>query len=364
MKSPFSTAQIRRAGASIPAELSFEGISRAFDGRVALRDISFTIAPGEVVCLLGASGCGKTTLLRIAAGIDRPNAGRVLVDGQVIEASNLHVPPEERSIGLVFQDYALFPHMTVLENVMFGLNRLPKPEARRVAMDGLARLGLTDLADAPPEQLSGGEQQRVALARAIAPRPRMLLMDEPFSNLDRRMRDVVRDETVALLRETRVTTMIVTHDPEEAMRVADRIVLLSRGEVKAIGKAEQLYRRPQSLFVARFFTELNEIGGSVKAGFVETPVGNFPAPGLAEGAAATVTIRPQGLKMRPPGHCMAARIVSRRFVGEVELVELLVQGLDRPLKGRIREGLDLRPGRDVGLEIDANEVLVFAADGQ
>ncbi len=210
MKSPFSSKEPRRAGASIPAELTFEGVGRDFGSRRALSNVSFSIAPAEVVCLLGASGCGKTTLLRIAAGIERPTQGRVLVDGQVIEAEDTHVPPERRSIGLVFQDYALFPHMTILENVMFGLNRLPKTEAIRVAMQGLDRLGLADLADSPPEKLSGGEQQRVALARAIAPRPRMLLMDEPFSNLDRRMRDVVRDDTVALLRETRVTTMIVT----------------------------------------------------------------------------------------------------------------------------------------------------------
>jgi iron(III) transport system ATP-binding protein len=364
LKSPFATRAIGRAGASIPAELSFDGISRAFGERRALSNISFSIAPAEVVCLLGASGCGKTTLLRIAAGIDRPSAGRVLVDGQVIEAADLHVPPEHRSIGLVFQDYALFPHMTILENVMFGLNRLPKAEARSVGMQGLERLGLSDLAHMPPEKLSGGEQQRVALARAIAPRPRMLLMDEPFSNLDRRMRDVVRDETVALLRETGVTTMIVTHDPEEAMRVADRIVLLSKGEIMAIGKAEELYRRPQSIFTARFFTELNEISGRVQAGRVETPVGTFAAPGLPDGAAVTVCIRPQGLRMRASGVGIPARIVSRRFVGEVELLEFHVQGLDRPLKGRIRDGVNAKRASDIGLEIDPNEVLVFAADGQ
>jgi iron(III) transport system ATP-binding protein len=364
LKSPFSTSQPRRAGASIAAELSFDRISRDFDGRSALNDVSFSIAPAEVVCLLGASGCGKTTLLRIAAGIDRPTSGRVLVDGQVIEGGNVHVPPEFRSIGLVFQDYALFPHMTILENVMFGLNQLPKAEARRIAMQGLERLGLGELANAPPEKLSGGEQQRVALARAIAPRPRMLLMDEPFSNLDRRMRDVVRDDTVALLRETRVTTMIVTHDPEEAMRIADRIVLINKGRVEAIGQAERLYRNPESLFVARFFTEMNEVEAIVKNGKAETPVGVFDAPWIGNGQAAIVCIRPQGIRLRPAGHCVPARLVSRRFVGEVELIELLAQGLDRPLKIRLRDRLTAKPGHDVGIEIDPHEVLVFAAPGQ
>jgi iron(III) transport system ATP-binding protein len=364
LKSPFSARSKGRAGASIPAELSFVGVGRQFDAREALADISFTIAPAEVVCLLGASGCGKTTLLRIAAGIDRPTQGSILLDRQVIESETVHMPPENRSIGLVFQDYALFPHMTILENVMFGLNRLPKSEARAVAMQGLARLGLADLAQQPPEKLSGGEQQRVALARAIAPRPRMLLMDEPFSNLDRRMRDSVRDETVALLRETRVTTMIVTHDPEEAMRIADRIVLLRKGRIEAIGTAERLYRQPPSLFAARFFTELNEIGGRVHKGRVETPVGTFPAKTLAEGAQAIVAIRPQGLKIRPAGMCLPARLVARRFVGEVESVEFLVQGIDRPLKARLTGSVNAKSGNDVGLEIDVNEVLVFAADGQ
>jgi iron(III) transport system ATP-binding protein len=354
----------RRAGASIPAELEFESVSRSFGERMVLSDVSFRIAPGEVVCLLGESGCGKTTLLRIAAGIDRPTSGRVLVDGQAIEGPDRHVPPEQRSIGLVFQDYALFPHMTILENVMFGLNRLPKAEARRVALQGLERLGLADLAASPPEKLSGGEQQRVALARAIAPRPRMLLMDEPFSNLDRRMRDVVRDDTVALLRETGVTSMIVTHDPEEAMRVADRIVLLNRGKVAAEGRARDLYRSPANLFVARFFSELNELRGEVRSGAVETPLGSFAAPGLAEGMQAIICIRPQGVRLAPRGAGIPARLVSRRFVGEVDLAECRSEGLDRPLKARIRADLNAKPGEEISIEILREEVLVFAASGQ
>jgi iron(III) transport system ATP-binding protein len=361
---PVEAAARRRggkAGASIPAELGFEGIGRVFGSRRALDQVGFTISPAEVVCLLGASGCGKTTLLRIAAGIDKADEGAVLVDGKIIADGTIFVPPERRSIGMVFQDYALFPHMTVVQNVMFGLNRMPRAEARLIALQGLERVGLSHLADAFPHRLSGGEQQRVALARAVAPRPRMLLMDEPFSNLDRRMRDAVRDDTVQLLRETGVTTMIVTHDPEEAMRIADRIVLMRAGRIEAMGSADDLYHKPANLYAARFFAEMNEIAGIVEAGHVTTAVGRFAAPGLTDGSRAVVCIRPQGIRADGGIAGIPMRVLTRRSLGEVDLVELDGEGIDKPIKARLRHSEAPSKGALITIAVDPQEALVFAA---
>src|SRR3712207_366315 len=349
------------AGASIPAQLAFETIVQAYGSQRALDGVSLTIEPGEIVCLLGHSGCGKTTLLRIAAGVEAPTSGRVLMDGLEVSGPKAFVEPERRGIGLMFQDYALFPHMTILQNVMFGLKDLSASEADVAAHRALSRVGLDHYASEYPHTLSGGEQQRVALARSIAPRPGVLLMDEPFSNLDRRMRDAIRDETVAILRESGATTMVVTHDPEEAMMIADRIVLMRSGQVVQQGTAEEIYSHPADLFAARFFCDFNEVEGTVRNGQVSTPVGVFPAPGIPEGSGAIVCVRPQGVRLKPAGLCLPGRVVSRRFLGEVDLVHVIVQGVERPLQARVRDQARGEAGTDVGVEVDPNEVLVFAA---
>jgi iron(III) transport system ATP-binding protein len=213
----------RRAAATFAASLAFEHVERRYGETYALRDVSLSIAPGEVVCLLGPSGCGKTTLLRLAAGIERPTAGRVLINGQEVAGPARFVAPEERSVGLMFQDFALFPHLTILQNVAFGLKALPRREAEREARAMLSRVGLAHMGEEYPHILSGGQQQRVALARAIVPRPAVLLMDEPFSGLDVQLRDSMQEETISLLRETRATAMIVTHPGgSDAARRPDR----------------------------------------------------------------------------------------------------------------------------------------------
>jgi iron(III) transport system ATP-binding protein len=349
------------AGASIPAELAFENLVQTYGGVRALDGVTLAIAPGELVCLLGHSGCGKTTLLRIAAGVEQPAGGQVLLDGRVVSGDDVFLPPERRGVGLMFQDYALFPHLSILENVTFGLRGLPAADGEIAARRALSRVGLERYAADYPHMLSGGEQQRVALARSIAPRPGVLLMDEPFSNLDRRLRDSVRDETVAILRETGATTIVVTHDPEEAMRIADRIVLMRTGQVVQEGTAEDLYRRPADLFAARFFCDFNEVEGVCRGGRVSTPIGIFAAPGIEENAPVVVCLRPQGVRLRAPGFCLPGRVVSRRFLGEVDLVHVAVQGLDRPLQARTRESFRPAEGEDVGIDVDSNEVLVFAA---
>jgi iron(III) transport system ATP-binding protein len=340
--------------------LGFRNVTQRFGEVTALDDVTLQVEPGEIVALLGQSGCGKTTLLRLAAGVERPSAGSILLEGRDVSSPQNFVEPEQRGVGLVFQDYALFPHLTVRENVRFGLRGYDPASADATALRAIARVGLADLAESYPHMLSGGEQQRVALARAVAPRPGVLLMDEPFSNLDRRLRDVVRDETAALLQETGATSIIVTHDPEDAMRIADRIVLMRAGRVVQIGTGEELYRKPASLFAARFFCDFTEIEGRVERGAVDTPVGRFAA-GLAEGDRAVVCIRPHGVRIVPKGFCLPGRVVTRRFLGEVDHVLLAVAGFDRPLSARLSLAGGVREGDDVGVDIQTDEVLVFPA---
>ena len=347
-----------RASAVIPAGLTFTGVGKTFGPRQVISAIDLAIEPAEVICLLGPSGCGKTTLLRIAAGIEDLSTGSISMDGSVIADATFSLPPERRGIGMVFQDYALFPQMSVLENVAFGLRDMSRADSHAAAQVAMARVGLTALAKAYPYMLSGGEQQRVALARAIVPRPRILLMDEPFSNLDRRMRDAVREETVGLLRETGATCIMVTHDPEEAMRIADRIVLMRAGRIVQSGPPEELYRNPADFDVARFFCDLNEMACSVRAGMAESPVGRVPAPHIADGPA-TLCIRPQGFRLLPAGQGLPARIIATRFVGEMHLVDLSVAGLEHPVRARLRERPPSGRRLDVGLAIDFDEVLVF-----
>jgi iron(III) transport system ATP-binding protein len=348
-------------GASIPAELAFEGVSQVYGSLRAVDGVSLAVGAGELVCLLGHSGCGKTTLLRIAAGVENPTEGHVFLDKREVTGPKLFLPPEQRGIGLMFQDYALFPHLSIIDNVKFGLRDLSARDAEIAAKRALSRVGLEHYAADYPHVLSGGEQQRVALARSIAPRPGVLLMDEPFSNLDRRMRDAIRDETVAILRETGATTIVVTHDPEEAMKIADRIVLMQAGRIVQEGAAEEIYRRPIDILAARFFCDFNEVEGVSRGGRVETPIGLFPAPDLPDGTSAIVCIRPQGVRLAGAGFCLPGRLLSRRFLGEVDLVQVAVQGLENPLQARVRGLLPAQPGEDVGVDIDPAEVLVFAA---
>jgi len=361
---PASKARRRRAAATFAARLTLENVSRRFGEVEALDGIDLDTAPGQVVSLLGHSGCGKTTLLRIAAGVEVPSGGRVLIDGQVVASGDVFLPPERRNIGLMFQDYALFPHLSVLKNVMFGLTALDRQGAKDEAHAALSRVELDHLADAYPHEISGGEQQRVALARAVVPRPGILLMDEPFSGLDARLRDSVRTETLTVLRETGATAIVVTHDSEEAMRMSDRIVLMRAGKITQQGTPEDLYHRPQSLFAARFFSPLNEIAAVIRSGIAQTACGQFAANGLADGEAI-VAIRPQGVLLcreDDAGGGLAGRIISRHFLGEVDHFDVAVEGLNTYLRARGRADPQLHPGSGVQVRFDTRDILVFAGE--
>jgi iron(III) transport system ATP-binding protein len=348
------------AGVTFAARLAFENISHSFGpGAETLRGVTLSAEPGEVLCLLGPSGSGKTTLLRIAAGIESQTSGRVLLNDREIAGPSVFLPPERRSIGLVFQDFALFPHMTILDNVRFGLTALSGEEARKEALIALSRVGLEDYAGSYPHVLSGGEQQRVALARALAPRPAVLLMDEPFSGLDSRLKDSVRAETLAILRESRATAIVVTHDAEEAMRMADRIALLRDGRLVQAGRAEDLYLNPASLFVAGFFSELNLFEGRVKGGAVETSLGRVDAAGFSEGDDLTVAVRMTGFDISETTGDTQARILSRRYLGVVELLELAVPGAETPVRARVRCGALSARAKNIWLSTRKSDVLLF-----
>ncbi len=350
-----------KAAVSFAARLTLDSVSRRYDEVLALDRVSLDIAPSEILCLLGPSGCGKSTLLRVAAGVERPSSGRVLLDSQEVAGPNVFVPPEKRGIGLMFQDFALFPHLTIRDNVAFGLKSLTRSEAKTQAHAALERVGLAHYAGAYPHILSGGEQQRVALARAIVPRPSVLFMDEPFSGLDPRLREKMREETLAILHETRATAIVVTHDAEEAMRMGDRVALMRAGQIVQTGKALELYRAPKDILAARTFSDLNELAARVEGGNAATPLGRFAANGVPDGAEAIVCVRQRGVRLLAPGEGVPARVLDARFLGDIALVEVAVQGLDAPLFARVKES-DVPPqGAEIGVAIDTGAVLVFAA---
>ncbi|HEV7344224.1 MAG TPA: ABC transporter ATP-binding protein [Devosia sp.] len=350
-------------GVSFAATLEFDSVDVQLAGRSVLNHFSLTLKPGEIVCLLGESGSGKSTALRVAAGIQPVHSGAVRINGQVVSAPGFTAPPDRRGIGLMFQDFALFPHLSVLQNVMFGLRGLGRTAALGQARAALKRVGMADRESDFPHMLSGGQQQRLALARSVAPRPGVLLLDEPFSSLDARMRETVREETLAVLRETHVTSLLVTHDPEEAMVLGDRIALLRQGRLAQIGTASEIYRRPVDLEAARFVSPLSEIGSVVIGGRADTPLGPVPAPQFMDGTAVTVAIRPAGgIITATDGYGTPGRIISKREAIGIDICEVVVDGFDGPLGLRRPSDSLLRVGQDVFVALDAEHVLVFARD--
>ena len=345
---------------TVPA-LSLAGVTHDYGKVRAVSDLSLSVAPGEVVCLLGPSGCGKSTILRLAAGLEEVQAGTVAIDGDVVGAPGRHVPPEGRHVGLVFQDFALFPHLTICNNVGFGLRSTDERERRAEIMAALGDVGLAHAEQAYPHMLSGGEQQRVALARALAPKPRLLLLDEPFSGLDTRLREQVRDVTLEALRKSGTATLMVTHDAEEAMFMADRIAVMRSGRIVQEGSPIDLYRHPSSLFVAAFFGEVNRLPGTARGGLVDTCLGRVPT-GLPDGSAVEIALRPEALQVDMAGNRgIPARVISAHPLGRSTRLVLALDDGQR-LRARIWGLHQPAPDTPVTIAIDPAQAFVFPAD--
>jgi iron(III) transport system ATP-binding protein len=356
------------------AILQFERVHKRYGEVAALAGVSLTIQGGEFFTLLGPSGCGKTTLLRCVAGFLRPDDGRILCDGDRLD----RLPAHKRDIGMVFQNYAIFPHLTVFENVAYGLRarRVEPAEIRQRALDTLRLVQMDALAERRPDQLSGGQQQRVALARAMAIRPRLLLMDEPLSNLDAKLRVEMRTEIRRLQRELGITTVYVTHDQEEALAISERLAVMSAGRVEQVGFPWDVYQSPQSAFVAQFIGTSNALQGTLVDGGREwagVRIGDWtlrarPADGLSGSALAV--FRPEALALVPEGHDAAgatvgeAVVVSREFLGAVLRYRLRLPGgalihLDEHKPDAAR----LRPeGTQVRFAVRPEDVMLFPAE--
>ncbi|PVY88732.1 iron(III) transport system ATP-binding protein [Methylobacterium radiotolerans] len=353
--------------ASRPAasRLVVSGVSRRFGRTLALDRVSLTLEPGEIVAVLGASGCGKSTLLRLIAGLDAPDAGEIAIGGRRVAGRGRNEAPATRGVGLMFQDYALFPHLTVLANVRFGLAHLGGAEAERVARERLEQVGLAHRANSYPGTLSGGEAQRVALARALAPRPRVLLLDEPFSNLDAGNRDRVRADTLAVLRRDRTGALLVTHDAAEAVAFANRIVLIHRGRIVQSGTPEAIYGAPETPFAARALGEIIEIPGRAAADRIATPLGPLPRPAALPDGDVTVCLRPEAIRLEasrgPAGNGVRASVLGRTFAGPRLRLDLAVAGLDAPLRLHLPPAAV--PGDEVGIHLLPEQAHIFPAGG-
>lgn len=357
---------------NIPPRLELQNVSCRFDGSSVVDSLSLTLLPGQVTCLLGPSGCGKSTTLRMAAGVERASGGEIRIDGKLVEGGGVHLPPEARGIGMMFQDFALFPHLTVRGNVGFGA----KGQSKARVDELIARVGLSDKADKYPHQLSGGEQQRVALARALAPSPRVMLMDEPFSGLDNRLRDGIRDETLEILKEEGAAVLLVTHEPDEAMRMADQIALMRGGRIVQQGAPYNIYNNPVDADAAAFFSDINVIHGVVKDFQCTTAFGQFFCPNLRDDADVEIIIRPQHLKIdfdrqgsgplptSSDGVPARGAVARARFMGHESLVDLRMEHDGSILKVTIPGVFLPKTGTPLWLSMRRDRCFVFPCKKQ
>ncbi|AMW35229.1 ABC transporter ATP-binding protein [Haematospirillum jordaniae] len=368
---PVRPVRFRQAPSKDNARLAMADVCHAFEDSLVLDGLSLSIGAGEIICLLGASGCGKTTTLRIAAGLEKPSSGEVWINGHaMLSREGGMIPPEKRGVGFLFQDYALFPHLKVLDNVTFGLRHIPEPDKTRRAHEALEHVGMASYASSWPHTLSGGQQQRVALARALAPNPALLLLDEPFSGLDRYLRDQIRAETLTILKDRGISALMVTHDPEEAMFMADVLALMDKGRIIQSGTPAELYNHPSSAFVARFFCDFNLVKGHVLRGSVETPFGLVDAPyGVEEGSSVEVLIRPEAIRLTSVADgdypAFVATVIDSRMLGRTSLVYIKAgpaASAERVVAHVRAPGSFLPPAGEVlSISLDRSQTFVFAS---
>lgn len=352
---------------SLHAVVSVRGLRKTFGPVVAIADIDLELRRGETLALLGPSGCGKTTLLRTIAGLERPDAGTIEIGGQLVEGPGRSLPPERRRLGMVFQDIALFPHLSVADNVAYGIQHDPD-RTRRVA-ELLDLVGLPDAGPRRPHELSGGMQQRVAVARALAPRPDVILLDEPFANLDLSLRTQLRGELRRILHATGSSAILVTHDQGEALTLADRVAVMRRGAIDQVDTPERVYAMPATPFVASFVGVANLLGATVEGGVASTALGAVQLIAGPASGRALVLIRPEHVDVVPadgdaavsPAAGTRGRIVARRFAGaelhyEVEVQDALSVWVEAGAAAR-----HLTVGGEVTLVMRPVETVAFAS---
>lgn len=350
--------------------LAFTDINHSYGGQRVLRGVNLHAAAGEILCLLGPSGSGKTTLLRLAAGLEVLQSGRIALGDTTLASTETHVPPERRGVGLVFQDHVLYPHLTVAENVAFGLADHSAGDRAAVVAQQLQAVSLGDLGDRYPHTLSGGQQQRVALARALAPKPGVMLLDEPFASVDSDLRRRLREQARLTLKASNAVTVVVTHDAEEALQLADRIAYLDDGAVAQFDAPDQFWRAPRSAAVALAFGDAQRLSVEVIGGMVNTPFGRLSVGDLVDqrddqtDGAATLVLRPQGLDVTPADLAATAEVVDRRFAGEG--VALLLRSVAAPdgellraVVADVGQAQQLRPGSRVQVDFAASQTFLF-----
>ena len=339
--------------------LNLQSLHHSYGNVECLKDINFEVSKGEVIALLGPSGSGKTTILRAIAGLEKLNSGSISINNNIISSKKIFQPPEKRKIGFVFQDYALFPHLSVLNNILFGLSKSEKHKAYEV----MKLLDIERLKHSYPHEISGGQQQRVALARALAPSPKVILLDEPFVRLDIRLREKVRDEVLHLLKKSETTAIIVTHEAEEAMFMSDRIVVINEGKLMQVGRPSDLYNRPKSKFVAEFFGEVNLIPGVINNGKIRTILGDFHSHQYENETPVNIIIRHEGIKLIDvkDDQMPQAKVLETRLLGRYSLIHLQIEKNNTKIHLHARiPGLSyLKPNSIIGIEIDVVQSYIF-----
>ncbi|MDQ2054005.1 MULTISPECIES: ABC transporter ATP-binding protein [Halobellus] len=354
------------AGVGEDVVLELDDLQKSYGSEPVVEGLSLSVREGEILTLLGPSGCGKTTTLRLIAGLERPNGGAVRLNGRSVSGSTF-VPPEERGVGVVFQEFALFPHLTARENIAFGLKDRPKDEVDQRVDELLELVDLAGQGDSYPDQLSGGQQQRVALARSLAPEPEILLLDEPFSNLDVDLRVEMREEVRQIIKETGVTAISVTHDQEEALSISDRVAVMNDGEIEQVGDPEGVFQHPESRFVAAFLGYASFIPGYVSGDVVETDLGTVPRDqihGLApeyDRTRVDLLVRPDDVSVRRldcEGVEACGNVVARRYLGPTFLYEVELD-TGESVQCMHNHDENIPDSGPVGLELDADHELAW-----
>jgi iron(III) transport system ATP-binding protein len=347
----------------IPIAVQTKKLSKSFDAyNTAVHQLNLEVQQGEILALLGPSGCGKTTILRLIAGFERPENGSIWLNNQKITGDGVFVPPERRGVGMVFQDYAIFPHLSVFKNVSFGLRKKKKTEIEEIVAEMLNLVGLAAYARRFPHELSGGQRQRVALARALAPRPVLLLLDEPFSNLDADLRTQMRTELRTILKKIQATVILVTHDQEEAMFMGDRIAVINRGQLEQINTPETVFHQPVTRFVAEFMGETNFLPGVVCDQGIETEIGLYAQKSnLPIGTQVEITLRPDDVQFEPQADAQCS-VAARNFRGATNFYTLALPSGHR-LSVMEKHTSTVETGTPVMVQIDpGHDLAIFPFD--